>query len=165
MPDTYVNRAFIQVTESATGTLTFTRLTTGVSLFNRQGFLISRIDWYMPSSSLIIASTDYVQAALTTSNKMSGLGLDDPAVVSMREWHGYLYGTAANFFIHQLPDTEDLSGMPGGGLLIPADPIFLAIEGVSLSAVASVSARIYFTVIDLKTDQYLELVESVRMIE
>lgn len=165
MPDKYVNRAFIQTTESAAGTLTFTRLTTGVSLFGKQAFVISRIDWYFTQYDQLVASADYLQAAITTSNKMTGLGLDDPAVVCMKEWHGQLWGTAANCGIFSSPDVEDLSSLPGGGFIVPADPIFLAVQTQSFGSAGVCSARIYFTVVDLKSDEYLELVEAVRLIE
>ena len=110
------------------------------------------------------ASGDYMQMALTTSNKMTGLGLDDPAVVALRETHAALFGAAANNVIFSQPDITDYTELPGGGVLVPGYPVFLACDSVALGAVQTVSIRIHYTVIELKTDEYLELIESSRML-
>lgn len=165
MADKYVNRAVISVTESGTNTLTFGRLTTGISTFSRQAFLIHRVMWYFADRHELVADDDYVQAALSTSNKFTGIGLDDPSVIITREWHSNYSGTPANQWHYQVPDTDDFSTLPGGGILVPANPIFLAVTGSSMTGAVTVTIRIDFTVIELKADEFIELVESLRMIE
>lgn len=165
MADVYSNLAYIAVTETAANTLTFSQLTTGISTFSKQAFIIHRVEWFYGDRSDVAAEGDYFQAALVMSNKMSGIGLDDPSVVIAREWHSRVSGTPAVMFHFQVPDVDDFSDLPGGGLIIPANPIFLAAEGVSLAGAQTVNCRIRFTVKELKADEYIELVESVRMIE
>lgn len=163
--DKYVNKAFAQVTESAANTLTFSQLSTGGQLFQKKAWIINRIEWFWTARAVLAATADYLQAALTSSNKMVGLGLDDPAVIDMMEWHCLLTGTGGNLDMYEQPSIRDFTNLPGGGLIIPGYPIFIAANGASLASAQTVSARIYFTLIDLKADEYIELVEALRMVE
>lgn len=165
MADKYVNRASMSVVTSAADTLTFSQLTTGISTFSKQAFVIHRVNWYAANRHLIAQDGAYFQAAITMSNKASGLSLDDPGVLHMQEWHVDYAGTPANVFHYIEPDVSDFSTLPGGGLIVPANPIFLAVDSVSIGSAITISCRFDFTVIDLKADEYIELVEALRMIE
>jgi hypothetical protein len=43
--------------------------------------------------------------------------------------------------------------------------LFIAVEAVSVASPATANMLAYFTVLELKTDEYLELVEATRMME
>ena len=45
--DEFVNQAYISVTESALNTLTFAKLETGISIYEKVGWLICRMDYFV----------------------------------------------------------------------------------------------------------------------
>jgi len=54
--------------------------------------------------------------------------------------------------------------MPGGGLIVPPNPLYLGIKGTGLAAAQAVSCRFWYTTIELTPDEYWELVEARRII-
>ena len=161
----YVNRAFGQVVESGANTLTFSQINTGISLFSKLAWLIHRLMWHSSARDEMTASSDYMQMALTVSNKMVGLNLNDPAVVNLWEQHVVLNGAAATMTHYTSPHAISFTDLPGKGLLIPATPLFIAAEGVSLTNAQTISVLIFYTMVELKTEDYWELVEATRMVE
>ncbi len=159
----FVNQAFGNVLESAANTLTFSEINTGVSLFEKRAWIIHQILWYTHDEDILLASADYIQMALTSHNKMSTLGLEDPAVIDLMELAILWNGTPANTQYHNRPVIRDLSNLPGGGLIVPSNKIFVATRGWSLGGPSATACRIYYTVLDLKADDYWELVEASRM--
>lgn len=165
MADTFVNTAFGQVTESAANTLTYSQIQTGISLFDKVAWKVERIEWYWAGRNELDNVADYIQMALTVSNKMTGLSLDDPAVIDMFEVHCDFAGTAANVYSYELPTLRDFTNLSGGGLLMPANPVFIAAQGVSLASAQTISARIRYTMVELKDAEYIELVQNFRFVE
>lgn len=165
MADKYVQRMFGQVIESAANTLTYSQIQTGIQTFSKKAFLVHRVEWWTGDDNLLGDDDDYIQMALMVSNKPTGISRSDPAVIDMFELHLVANGAPATAEILQIPYVHDFSTLPGGGLLIPGYPIFVAVEGVSLASAVTVSMLVFFTIIDLKTEEYLELVEATRMLE
>lgn len=165
MADAYVNTAFGQVVESAANTLTYSQIQTNISLFDKIAWKIERIEWYWGSQHNLVTDADYLQAALTVSNKMTGLSLDDPAVIDLMEWHVDERGTPANVWHYEIPEIRDFVSLSGGGLLMPANPVFLAVQGTDLTGAQTVSARIRYTMVELKDAEYIELVQNYRFVE
>lgn len=167
MTDKFVNKAFIQVIESAANTLTFAELATGVAIFEKVAWIIHRIHWFVGKAVLkeIIADTFSITYALTGNNKMNQLSLDDPGVYDMQAIICASTAAPANFVVHTIPVVRDFSTLPGGGIIVPPRPIFIAAVGGGLAAPASVQVRIEYTVRELKADEYWELVEATRILQ
>lgn len=163
MPDRYANVAHIQVTESAQNTLTYKKLETGISLFEKMAWVISRIEYYWLEATYAVAG-DGIIMGITTSNNPSALTPDQVAVIDMTKRKRGDFGTAASGFIHTYPIIRDFSQLPGGGLIVPPNPIYLAVVGVSQGAVVVLDARIYYIAVQLKGDEFWELVEARRII-
>lgn len=163
--DKFPNRMWFDVTESAANTLTFGQVQTGTQTFSRMAFVIHKVEWHCGNLNLLVANDDRITAAITGSNKMTALSLDDPAVYAFTEVIPVVYGTAADADLYFQPWMQDFTSMPGGGLIIPSYPLYIAAEGTSLASASHVSARVYFTQMELKPDEYIELSESTRMIE
>lgn len=163
--DQYPNRAWFDVTESAANTLTFEQVQTGTQTFSRLAWIISRVEWHCGNLNLLVANDDRIAAAITGSNKMTSIDLSDPAVYAFTEIVPVVYGTAADADLYFEPWAQDFTSMPGGGLIVPSYPLYIAAKGTSLASASHVSARVYFTQIELKPDEYIELSESTRMIE
>jgi hypothetical protein len=164
--DKFANMAYIQVVESALNTLTFKKLETGVSLFEKVAWLIEKIEYQVEAATwaLFNATADYLNLALCASNQMSLLKLDNPAVFDFMRITRVDLGAAASGAWHFSPITRDFTGLSGGGLLIPPNPIYLAAHGSGLTGPVTIETRIYYTTYELSPDEYWELVESRRII-
>lgn len=163
MPDKYSNVAHIQVTEPTINTLTYRKLETGIALFEKMAWIISRIEYYWMAPALAV-TTDGVEMAITTSNNPAALTPDQVAVIDMSRIVRFDMGTASSGMILTLPMIRDFSELPGRGLIVPPNPIYLAVQGIGQPAVVTMDCRIYYTAIQLKGDEFWELVEARRII-
>ena len=163
--DKYANQGFVRVVP-ALNVLSFAELATFVSVFEKKAFLISRIEYFFPVGVLqaLDAETDYVQFGLSTSDNFAGVDLSVPTIFDFNMLVVVLQAAGVSSHILQQPFIKDLSTLPGGGSLVPCRPIFLWIVTAGLAAAGEVSARIYFTVVDLKAEEYWELVEATRLV-
>ena len=164
--DQFANQAVITLTESAANTLTFKKLETGVSLFEKVAWLISRIEYFFTPGdfSYFNGTGDALTVALTTTSSITSLPITDATVLDIFQLTRLDFGTAANAIMTELLRYKDLSALAGGGLLVPPNPIYGAIQGSGLSTAATVYLKIFYTVITLEPAQYWELVEARRII-
>ncbi len=163
--DKYANQAFVSVVPT-TNVLSFAELATFVSVFEKKAFLINRIE-YVFDSGLILEmdeETDLVQFGLSTSDTFAVATVGTPQVIDYNFFITLLQGAGVSSHIVKQPWVKDLSTLPGGGLLVPCRPIFLWMVTGGMSAPGELLARIYFTVVDLKAEEYWELVEATRLV-
>ncbi len=158
----YVSQAVLTCTESAINTLTFAKLESGLAPLERIGWVIQRVDFKVTSSSLLAfnASGDLLRFALTVSGSLTALNDNDPAIVALKSLARIDIGAAATGMYIDNTFSYDYSQLMGGGLLTLPTPLYLGVVGSSLTAVATVTARIYFYPIEMSTDDYFNLVQS-----
>lgn len=157
--DTYSNIAIAQVTASAANTLTFAQIIFGVGLFQGVALLVHRVNWYPHSTTLreLVAATDALFMALTTSNKLTSIeDVLDPSIIALRSRISVGAATAD----WDLPLVTDFTSLPGGGKLVPANPMFIAIKQSGAAAAGLIRATMDFTFVSLDSDAYLELLQS-----
>jgi len=160
--DKYANVLTASLTLSAANTLSFDELKMGLSLFDKVGLLISRIE-YEPSGGTLgemTATGDEVRLAITTSDSISALDVTDQAVIHMMTYKRFDAGTAATATLYTLPFVYDLSTLPGAGILITPRPWYIAGDTDGLASAAVLNFRFYFTVIKLSPAEYFELLET-----
>lgn len=163
--DEFVNQAYLAVTESGTNTLTFSKLETGISIHEKVGWVIARVDYSLPiSSGNFTAEGDGVLFGLSTSDAIAAVSLGSSAVIDYNEITRRDMGTAASGIVMVQPFTKDFSKLPGGGILVPPNPLFTWVQGVSLAGAMALKARMFYTVKQLKLEDFWELVELRRMI-
>lgn len=165
--DKFANMAFGSTTESGTTTLTFSEINTAISMHEKVAWIIHRIQWNLAYSDInkIVAETDGIVAALTVSNKMTALNLNDPAVIDVFNLLAWKFGTPASAQLYETPFIRRFTDLPGGGLIVPPRPIYVAAQGVSVASAITAECRIFFTTRKLSTEDYWELVEARRMVE
>ena len=165
--DKYSNKAYISLTESAANTLTFKELETGVSLFEKRAWIIHRIEYFIDNAAWaeLLGAADSLMLGLVLSNKITSLDLSDAAVIDLVKINIGTAGTPASGFIGQSPRTRDFSTLPGGGHIVPPRPLYGAINAGGFSAAATSSIRFLYTAIEMKTEEYWELVEAYRLVE
>lgn len=165
--DRYCNTATITITETAANTLTYKKLETGFSLFDKQAWLIQRLEYVLDER--FNATADALDVALMSSNTRTSIAdlgtFSDSTVIDKVKWVRSDIGTAASGLYYVQPQiVKDFTNLSGGGILMPATPIYGAAQGTSLSAASSNIIRMFFTVIELKPEEFWELVESRRSI-
>jgi len=163
--DNYANKMYGTVTEAVAGTLKFAEINTNVSVFDKAAFVLHRLEWFITLADLekIAGTGDGIYAALTSSQNISSLGLDNPAVIDLFQLTGD-WATTVGFQIFEQPFIRDFSNLPGGGLIIAPRPLFVAVQGVSLASAISAKLRAYFTIKQLSAEEYLELVDFYRIV-
>lgn len=169
--DKFANMATISLVESAANTLTFAKLETGIALFEKVAWLISRLEFFLQTrdATNFAASEDAVLWALCASNTMAslagGVTITNPAVIYGQRIKRIDFGAAASGAMYVDPMIVDFSTMPSGGILVPPNPLYGAIQGSAAPAAMSAFIRIYYTNYALSNaDEYWELVESRRVI-
>lgn len=163
MADKYANVAHMKVVESAANTLTYKKLETGISLFEKMAWVIARIEYYSIGAGFA-AADDGLYMGIFTSNNPSAFSPEQVAIVDMTNLSRVDLGTAASGLLFSVPIIRDFASLPGGGLIVPPNPIYLGVQGVSLSNPTTLEARIYYTAVQLKGDEFWELVEARRII-
>lgn len=163
--DQYSNIVQVGVTQSAANTLTFNEVDMGLTIFQKVGLIISRVEVQLSSTvlALLAANTDRLQFGLTQSNQITSIGIQESAVLCQHEMIMQTIGTAASGFIVEDPYTFDFANLPGGGLLITPKPLYCAVSSANLgSAMTEIIFRLYFQIIELKAEEYFELLEARR---
>lgn len=163
--ESFANKFYGTVTESAANTLTFAEIQTNVDVFAKIAWVLHRLEWnfQVAVGTMFQGNADRVRMAITSSDNITDLELDNPAVIDradieMRE------STAVGFSFFYRPFIRDFASLPGGGIIMAPRPLFVGVHGVSLVAAATVEVRGYFTKRDLTADEYLELVDFYRIV-
>lgn len=154
----FANRALVSMTMSAANTLTYSQVRFTTGLVEKIALVVHRIDWIPTSASLkeIVASTDLAQLALTLSSSPTSLSPSDQRVIAMMEIVGI--GVAVERYI--TPLTMDFSMFPGGGIIIPPNPIYLAMSTSGAAGASGFNACIWFSYRQLSDADYLELIQT-----
>ncbi len=163
--DQFVNIAYLTVTEGGANTLTFNQLTTNIPTFEKVGFLICRIDYIFDIDITNWAATnDGFHYGLCTSDQIAAAVVANSAVVDYNFTKRLDIGTAASGFIKSMCETKSFADLKGGGILVPPNPIYIFALGAALTSAMKVEARMYYTIVQLKGEEFWELVEQRRMI-
>lgn len=162
--DRYANLASATATETAAGTLTYAEVATGISLGQGIGLLIDQINYLVNVSTLedLVATGDVVQMGWFSSKVPSSFSFNDRRIIDMAQLHvAPPIGTPASA---GGPFKQPIVHQFFPSLIIAAPRLYLGIQGVSLTGVATVTARLYFRYIELTTKEYLELAETFTLV-
>lgn len=164
--DKFANMAAITVTESGTNTLTFKKLESGISLFEKVAWIIHRIEYLVPAVvfAMFNAGGDTLEFALTATDQIDALSMSNAGLIDYNYLCRIDLGAAASGVFEKVPFITDFTNLPMGGLIVPPNPLYLAAKGTSLTMASTVSARLYFTTYQLTADDYWELVEARRIV-
>lgn len=164
--DSYANIAALSVSESVAGTLSTAKFNFPFSIMDKMAILISRIEYLFDTTlAQLNSSGDRVVAALLASNSVVNIDNQaDPLIVDNYRAMRLDLGAAASGNIHLLPAVKDFSALPGGGILVAPAPLYGAVQSFGAGGVLSVWIKLFYTYMELSTDDYWQLVESRRII-
>lgn len=164
--DKYAQFAALKVTETAANTQTATKFAFPFSIMDKMALVITRIeyDWQTIFNALG-ATGDRVVAAITCAPTVTNIeDVTDPLILDSARLSRYDVGVATSFIWFRQPYVKDFSNMPGGGLLSAPNPLYLMVQGIGAAAASGCAVRMYYTYMQLATDEYWQLVESRRII-
>lgn len=156
--DRYANLAGIAVTESGPGVLTFTEKLTSVGLGTGKAMLIDQIDYFVVSDAVddLVAVGDRIDMGITLSSGVTDL----QDVTDSRILHSfqlaYHMASSVGFQVLHMPIRNQF--FPS--LITAHQRIYLACIGISLAAVITVRARIYWRYVDITDRNMAELVQA-----
>lgn len=158
----YSSQALFGLTESAANTLTFEKLETGLSVYDKVGWIIQRLEWKPGATAFAMfnGSGDTLSLAVTMTNTLTSLANDNPAILFKRDFVRVDLGVAAAGSIVDTIFEQDYSTLAGGGILVLPSPLYGAIVGGGLTAAATGFIRIYFKAIELSDTDYFNLVQA-----
>ena len=162
--DKYVNILAQRMTQAAANTLEFTEIDIGLSLFDRVGLKVQRLEYELSSATygMFDSDGDIVEVGLSSSNQISSLSFDQRALVHKCVIVDTQQAGNIGNWLFSTPFVFDFSTLGGGGLLIPPKPLYGAINSASIATTVEGFVRIFFTIEKLTDADYLELVESYR---
>lgn len=165
--DTYTQKIYQDVTESAAGTLTYDQFNLQQwGLGKNDAMLIHRIEYNFSADeqNKIIAESDHIYFGISTANVATTPRGSDPTMLDQNKFGFRISGTPAVDEILNEMWIKDFSNFPGGGILSIPSPLFVWAQGISLATAISISAVVYFTMKTLKPQEFAELVQMMRVL-
>lgn len=163
--DTFANFAALKVQETAANTQTSVKFAFPFSIMDKMALVVSRIEYSFQSWDKFNSSLDYTYIGLSAAAKIVDIGNQaDPLIVDSMAYQRADFGAAASGFLYSFPFVKDFSDLPGGGLLVAPSPLYGIIESSGASAACAAWIKVFYTYMELATDEYWQLVESRRII-
>lgn len=166
--DSFANIAAAGVTQTAANTMTFNKIESGISIGEKRAWVIHRIEYTFNQMLLTILTDDGdgMSLGFTTSQDVTELvDCGNPAVLDFIFVTYMEIGAPAGFGFQFSPHlVKDFSSLPGGGLIVPPNPLYFAMDSSGLAAASNAQARLYYTILDLSPDDMWELMQARQII-
>lgn len=156
--DQYSQCTYVDMDMSAANTISFQKINFAVGIFQGVALMLHRIEYHpdQPSVIELVANTDILHMAITTRNTLSTLEPADLSLINRVS----LYGMGAAVEPVQVPIIQDFTGLPGGGRLCMANPLYFAMFSAGFAAAASARLVMHYTFMDLDDAQARELLQT-----
>lgn len=158
LTDIYTNRTMARITMSVADTLTFQQVRFAVGLTQNFALLLNRIKYFPEAAFLqaLQAATDTLNVALVTREDINDL---NPTNLSVIDVHA-LFGCGANVTPMHNPIESDFNNLPGGGLIIPPNPLFIAIASTGLGVTGVMDVVLEYQYVELTDNQAREVLQT-----
>ena len=160
--DQFINRAIQRIVMSAANTLTFQQINFAVGVFQGVALIIHRIVYHVgyPAFDELLQVDDVFQIGLSVSNQITTLAMRNPEMIDQHEIFAYVQGVATVSEPHASRLITDFSALPGGGMLVAANPIYIAMDSFAVTSALDADVEILFTFKELSDADYIELIQS-----
>ncbi len=160
--DLYVNRAIQRLTQSAPNALTFQQINFAVGVFQGIALVIHQVKYHIGYLAYheLLTNAEAFQFGLTVSSQIGDLNMTHIEVIDRHERIMSLTGVAANATVIDPVAISDFTQLPAGGILIPANPLYIACGSMGLTTAVNVDCEVLFTFKELADADYIELIQS-----
>jgi len=158
LQDKFVNRALASVSITAANSEKFEQIRFGVGTFQGIALLLHRVNWFISSGTFpdLQADTDELFMAITTRDDLTSAIPSQQSVICAK----HIVAQGATIENVVMPLVSDFTAFPGGGKLVPANPLFLMVDSVGFVNLPTVYVEMYFTFIQLSDKESIELLQS-----
>lgn len=163
----FAQLGYLSVTETAANTLTFAGLSVFSNVLGQKGMVIHRASYTLDTTAFgnMVGDGDGVTFGLSGDDSMTSITFNDAEIYDYNMLDLQYIGTAANSQQHYVPFVKDYTGLPGGGLLVPADRLYVYVKGHSAAGAIEIKCRFHYTIMDLSAQEYLELAQAMRVLK
>jgi len=164
--DTFANYAALTIVESAANTFTSSKFQFPFSIMDKMALILQRIEYDFTSfTGAFAASADTLTCGICVAATLSDVDNPaDPLLVDTMRIRRSDFGVAATGIAMYFPLIKDFTNLAGGGLLVAPNPLYGFVKGISAGAAGTVAIKLFYTYLELSTDDYWQLVESRRII-
>jgi len=163
--DKYANVAATYFAMSSANTARFVKFDFPFSVLDKVGLLINRMEYIMGGLDKFNGTLDWAIAGLCCAASVADTeDTRDPLIVDQYKLQRLDIGTAASGLVLEAPFMKDFSGLPGGGILVPPNPLYAFMDSDGASDVMTVRIRVYYQYVELAVEDYWQLVESRRVV-
>lgn len=163
--DTFANVAALLVTESAANTQTSAKFAFPFSIMDKMGLIIARVEYWFNVLSQFNSSGDGVYIGLSAAAAITSItSQNDPLLIDSCWISRVDLGTAASGVVYTTPLVKDFTDLPGGGLLVAPNPFYGIIQSSGAAGANAAWIKVFYTYMEMDTDEYWQLVESRRVI-
>lgn len=164
--DKFANYAAMTIVETAANTFTSSKFQFPFSIMDKMGLIIQRVEYDLTNFTGAFAATgDALVFGLAVNATI--VDVDDPSdplLVDSARIRRSDFGAAASGIALHFPIVKDFTNLQGGGLLVAPNPLYAFIKGISAGAAGTLAIRLFYTYLELATEDYWQLVESRRII-
>lgn len=160
--DVYPNRVVHRVVSSASDTLTFTQIRFGTGLFGGVALIIHKLEYHVARASArkLLEITDNLEVAMTNRDDLANLEPTNLNVLDRVELIPMQVGSVVSLNMLIMPIIKTFNEMPGGGMIIPTNPLYLGLSTGGFGATATVDLVMYYTFKQMTDADYIELVQG-----
>jgi hypothetical protein len=164
--DVFAQFMRMSVTCTAANTLSFARVVLGTVLFEYAALILHRIEYDISADARgeMTADGDNITVAITGSDTIGTLQSDQPEVYDFVIITQHDYGVAAVGDVSLKPIVHDFTTMPGGGMMVPFQDIYIGLNSTGLASAATARLRAWWTIKELGPQDFLELVQRLRVL-
>mgnify|MGYP001200953855 CR=1 FL=1 len=156
--DLYANRCFASITMSAANVVTFQQIIFGVGTFQGIALVIHKIWWFPISTTIaeIVAAADKLFLALTARDDLTSLDPTNQAVYAAKQ----ILPPGAPVEPVVTPLESNFCDLPSGGLIVPANPIYLAMSSAGFANPGTCKICMLYTFKELSDKENLEVLQT-----
>ncbi|KKK87382.1 hypothetical protein LCGC14_2753800 [marine sediment metagenome] len=160
--DIFINRAIQRLTMTGVNVLSFQQLNFAVGVFQGVALVIHRIIYHIGLQAWreTQSDADSFIVALTVSQNINDLNMTNIEIIDRHEYTGVVVGAVVSLLHAKIEVVSDFATLPEGGIIIPANPVFLGMSSAGLTTAGVIDAEIYFTFRELGDADYIELIQS-----
>lgn len=160
--DVYVNRVIDTLTMSGANAITFGQIRFGMGVFAGVAIVVHRVEFHFPAATIdeLIAAADWVQVGLVNRDDLAVVDPTSLNVLVVAGIQTVVVGAVVGINHLLTPLTVDLTGTPGGGLIVPSNPLYLCLDTSGFVSAAVVHMVLYYTFKTLTDKDYIELVQG-----
>lgn len=154
----------LTVLQSAANTLTFgASLNFGIPIVSETVIIIHRLEFSIALATLALmtADADAITLGLVTKNTLTAMTTDQIEVIDLLQYERRM--TTSGSYHTILPIVHDFSSLPGGGLLIVPQDLFLGMDSTGLASAGTAFVRCHYTFRTLSQSEYLEIAQKLKV--